>query len=1049
MGFLKRIVTSAAAGILCFSASHAATTTSISNNFQTPPDSVKIACYWYWLNGHLSPEGAVKDLQAMKAAGISRAYIGMIGLNDIPAGKVGFRTEQWWATLRQALKTAGDLNIEIGLFNCPGWSQSGGPWVKPEQSMRHIASDTVVVEGAGRRTIKLPRVNGAVQDVALIAYPASRKDAFSKSFSLNKKDGTPLEQTLKLGRKATLRSATVRVNTPFNTTASLSTLRNGKRVTLKQFKIDRFNDQNIVGFDSYAPIIVSLPETECQEVTLTIDAPSKGNINLTLSEQPMVERTAEKQLAKMCQVPLPMWDYYMWESQPDYSTMSWSIDPKSVVKINEKITDNSVVWNVPKGRWVVERICMAPTGVTNSPALADATGLEIDKINSEHLQSHFDAYIGDILKRIPPEERRTLRILVEDSYETGGQNWTDHMTETFTERYGYSPLPYLPALRGTVVGNNDMSDRFLWDMRRLVADLVAYEYVGGLRKIANNNGMTTWLENYGHWGFPSEFLLYGSQSDEIGGEFWSEGTLGDIENRAASSCGHIYGKKRIWAESCTAGGNPFGRYPAVMKQRVDRFFTEGINASLLHLIIHQSGSDEEPGVAAWFGNEFNRKNVWSDHLDIFTDYLRRCNFALQQGRYIADVAYFIGEDAPKMTGVCNPPLPAGYSFDYVNGDILLNHATVKDGHLMLDSGMEYALLVLPDQKSMRPELLERISQLVADGLTVTGPAPERSPSLQGYPECDRRVKTMAARLWNSNEELSRYGKGRIYKSGTPLEKIFADLDINPDLSVKAGEQMPLFIHRTTSDGEVYFVANPTEKSIEINPTFRVSDRLKPQLWNAINGDIRALPQFIVADRGGVTVPLSLAPLESAFVVFMPNPGEPLDSVNFPVAEVLSDITDGGWTIEFDPTRGGPKQPIVTDTLFDWAQCKDYDLAHYSGKALYTTTYNLETMPKGKITLDLGRVMVMAKVKVNGEYAGGVWTAPYEVDITPYIKSGKNRIEVEVVSTWRNRLIGDAKLSPQGRRTSLNIPLFNGSEPLQPSGLIGPVRIMTRPNFIAR
>mgnify|MGYP001529439862 FL=1 len=339
-----------------------------------------------------------------------------------------------------------------------------------------------------------------------------------------------------------------------------------------------------------------------------------------------------------------------------------------------------------------------------------------------------------------------------------------------------------------------MSDRFLWDLRRLVADLVAYEYVGGLKEISNKHGLTTWLENYGHWGFPSEFLLYGGQSDEVAGEYWSEGTLGDIENRAASSCGHIYGKSKIWAESCTAAGNPFGRYPYVMKQRVDRFFTEGINASLLHLVIHQLDTPEEPGLAAWFGNEFNRKNTWFEQLDLFTDYLRRCNYVLQQGRYVADAAYFIGEDAPKMTGECNPPLPEGYSFDYINADILKNHAKVKDGRLVLDSGMEYSVLVLPNQDTMRPEMLKCIEKFVKDGLTVVGPAPVRSPSLEGYPQADAAVREIASTMWTDGAKVTELGKGRVFASGTTMQEVFDAINLRPDLSVPAGEQMPLFIH---------------------------------------------------------------------------------------------------------------------------------------------------------------------------------------------------------------------------------------------------------------
>lgn len=1037
------VTTLAAASLLATSCGQQPSSVSIAtveDNFMSPPDSIRVAAYWYWLNDNLSPEGAVKDLQAMKKAGITRAQIGMIGIDGLPYGDAKYNSDLWWETLHQALKTAGELDIEIGIFNCPGWSQSGGPWVKPQEAMRRIVSAQTIVEGPGKQTIELPAVDGACQDEAVIAYPAFTKEAYAQTFSIKKTEGQPVAQVMQLDKPSTLRSVEVKVGTPINTMAVLKARDGNDWKEIKTFAIDRYNDQNIVGFEPYAPVIVAIPEAEYNELMLEIAPVGAGQIDVTLSEQPKVERTAEKQLAKMCQVPLPMWDFYMWGEQPDYTAADWTIDPAKVVVLTNDVKDGVLTWDVPEGRWVVSRIAMAPTGVTNSPASPEATGLEIDKINKEHLEGHFDAYIGEILRRIPAEDRKTFRIVVEDSYETGGQNWTDGLAEKFTERYGYSPLPYLPVLQGIPVGSNEMSDRFLWDLRRLVADLVAYEYVGGLKEISNKHGLTTWLENYGHWGFPSEFLLYGGQSDEVAGEYWSEGTLGDIENRAASSCGHIYGKPKIWAESCTAAGNPFGRYPYVMKQRVDRFFTEGINASLLHLVIHQLDTPEEPGLAAWFGNEFNRKNTWFEQLDLFTDYLRRCNYVLQQGRYVADAAYFIGEDAPKMTGECNPPLPEGYSFDYINADILKNHAKVKDGRLVLDSGMEYSVLVLPNQDTMRPEMLKCIEKFVKDGLTVVGPAPVRSPSLEGYPQADAAVREIASTMWTDGAKVTELGKGRVFAAGTTMQEVFDAINLRPDLSVPDGEQMPLFIHRTLKDAQIYFIANPTEQAISINPTFRAADGLQPQLWNPANGTVRTLPQFMPAADNGITVPVQLEPLESAFIVFRKDAGQAAGTLNYPAYDTVADLTNSTWDIAFESTRRGP-QPISTDSLFDWSQHPDMAVANYSGKAVYTTQFDLAELPQGRTYVDLGKVMVMAKVKVNGQYAGGAWTYPYRVDITPLLQAGKNTLEVEVVSTWRNRLIGDAALPADQRLTKVNFEIVNPGEALQPSGLLGPVRVI--------
>lgn len=1037
------VTTLAAASLLATSCGQQPSSVSIAtveDNFMSPPDSIRVAAYWYWLNDNLSPEGAVKDLQAMKKAGITRAQIGMIGIDGLPYGDAKYNSDLWWETLHQALKTAGELDIEIGIFNCPGWSQSGGPWVKPQEAMRRIVSAQTVVEGPGKQTIELPAVEGACQDEAVIAYPDFTKEAYAQTFSIKKAEGQPVAQVMQLDKPSTLRSVEVKVGTPINTMAVLKARDGNDWKEIKTFAIDRYNDQNIVGFEPYAPVIVAIPEAEYNELMLEIAPVGAGQIDVTLSEQPKVERTAEKQLAKMCQVPLPMWDFYMWGEQPDYTAADWTIDPAKVVVLTNDVKDGVLTWDVPEGRWVVSRIAMAPTGVTNSPASPEATGLEIDKINKEHLEGHFDAYIGEILRRIPAEDRKTFRIVVEDSYETGGQNWTDGLVEKFTERYGYSPLPYLPVLQGIPVGSNEMSDRFLWDLRRLVADLVAYEYVGGLKEISNKHGLTTWLENYGHWGFPSEFLLYGGQSDEVAGEYWSEGTLGDIENRAASSCGHIYGKPKIWAESCTAAGNPFGRYPYVMKQRVDRFFTEGINASLLHLVIHQLDTPEEPGLAAWFGNEFNRKNTWFEQLDLFTDYLRRCNYVLQQGRYVADAAYFIGEDAPKMTGECNPPLPEGYSFDYINADILKNHAKVKDGRLVLDSGMEYSVLVLPNQDTMRPEMLKCIEKFVKDGLTVVGPAPVRSPSLEGYPQADAAVREIASTMWTDGAKVTELGKGRVFAAGTTMQEVFDAINLRPDLSVPAGEQMPLFIHRTLKDAQIYFIANPTEQAISINPTFRAAAGLQPQLWNPANGTVRTLPQFMPAADNGITVPVQLEPLESAFIVFRKDAAPAIGTLNYPDYQTVADLANATWNIEFEASRRGP-QAITVDSLFDWSQHPDKNMANYSGKAVYTTEFDLAEVPQTETYVDLGKVMVMAKVKVNGQYAGGAWTYPYRVDITPLLQAGKNTLEVEVVSTWRNRLIGDAALAPEQRVTSVNFDIVTPGEPLQSSGLLGPVKII--------
>lgn len=1011
---------------------------SIEQGFRSIPDSVQTGVYWYWISDNISKEGVERDLEAMKVAGINRAFIGNIGIDGIPYGDHKLLSSEWWEVLHAALKKATELNIEIGIFNSPGWSQSGGPWVKSSQAMRYLASSDTIVAGPGRMQLTLPSVGKDEQDVCVIAYPASDKPVAEKSWAINKKSGQSSSSVLVFDKEATVRTLIYQVNTPFKTTAKLWVKKGGKEELLRQFVIDRSNPALNVGFVPYAPVVISLPETSASLFRLEMSEEGEATGNVTLTSSPMMERYPEKSLAKMFQTPLPMWDDYLWEKQPAVSDASLMVSPDAIKNVTEFSKNGVLDWEVPEGKWVIRRMAMLPTGVTNSPAAPEATGPEIDKMSKKHVAFHFDAFIGDILKRIPEADRKTFKVVVQDSYETGGQNWTDDMISVFKERYGYDPAPYLPVLEGTVVGNPDISDRFLWDLRRLIADRVSYDYVGGLRDVCHQHGLTTWLENYGHWGFPGEFLQYGGQSDEIAGEFWSEGSLGDIENRAASSCGHIYGKRRVWAESFTSGGPAFGRYPYQMKQRGDRFFTEGINSSLLHVYIHQPFEDREPGLDAWFGNEFNRKNTWFSQMDVFTGYLKRCNFMLQRGDYVADVAYFIGEDAPKMTGICTPELPAGYSFDYINGEVLLQRASVEDGRIVLPSGMKYRLLVLPQLETMRPEILQKIKELLQAGVCVIGPAPKYSPSLSDYPAADQKVQALASELWGDQTESVRtIGKGRLFMPATSLQPVLEALNVKPDMRVNSGTPV-LFIHRATDEGDIYFISNQSENPVDINPSFRVAGKL-PELWNPLTAEIRLLPEFTCAD-GVTTVPVRLEGFESSFIIFRKK-GTPSKTTarNYPVKEVLATVSSP-WQVDFEKGKRGPEEAVTFPALQDWTENTDPSIRYFSGKAIYTNRITLDELPQKALYLDLGKVMVMAKVKINGQYVGGVWTTPYRLPVGDFLRKGENLIEVEVVNNWRNRLIGDASLPEKERGTWTNVNPWNADSPLQSSGLIGPVEI---------
>ena len=396
-----------------------------------------------------------------------------------------------------------------------------------------------------------------------------------------------------------------------------------------------------------------------------------------------------------------------------------------------------------------------------------------------------------------------------------------------------------------------------------------------------------------------------------------------------------------------------------------------------------------------------------------------------------------------MTGVRNPEIPCGYSYDYVNAEVLMS-AKAENGKLVLASGMEYNVLVLPKIETMRPELLAKLQQLVKEGIVVQGPAPLRSPSLKNYPEADLQVKAMAEEMWQKNihpfAEKVKYGKGMIYPNAS-LEQILSDLRVQPDFTVSDPMLPVLFIHLTTQEGEVYFVSNQSEQTISFDANFRAKG-MQPELWNPLTSETRYLPEFKQL-TGAISVPMTLASNESSFVIFREPAKEPNGKPNYPTATDIASI-DNPWTIEFEENRGGPEKPVVTNKLFDWMESEDLRIKYFSGNAFYKTTFTIDKLPESPVYINLGKVMVMAKVRINGQEAGGAWTAPYQVGITGLLKEGVNELEVEVVNCWRNRLVGELFLPEKERFTYHSAASINEKTPLQSSGLLGPVRIVSYP-----
>ena len=452
--------------------------------------------------------------------------------------------------------------------------------------------------------------------------------------------------------------------------------------------------------------------------------------------------------------------------------------------------------------------------------------------------------------------------------------------------------------------------------------------------------------------------------------------------------------------------------------------------------------DEAPGINAWFSTEFNRLNTWFDQGTAWVDYVRRCQHMLQQGKYAADVLYFIGEDAPKMTGTRDPELPVGYSYDYINAEVILERLSVENGRFVLPDGMNYSILVLPENSNMRPNVLAKMEELVQAGGTILGGKILKSPSLQNYPQCDREIQDIANRMWGESHEGGKLehalGEGFVL-DGMGLQKALDFIRVPADVVHPSGVPF-LWTHRTLPGMEIYFLTNQGDEVLEFEPSFRVSG-LQPQWWDAITGEVRQLNDY-TDDGSRTTVPLTLQKHESCFIVFTSGSNEKTGAgyaENAPQPEVLTAL-DSEWTVEFENKEFGPGEAVKFTSLSSWTESTDRSIKFYSGTATYSTEFTLDEIPEGDLFLNLGEVGVMAQVSLNGKDLGVTWMAPYRLHVKDHLLEGINQLEIKVVNVWRNRMVGDMNL-PEGERfTTYTVADLRQGEELTPSGLMGPVTI---------
>jgi len=1043
---------------------------SLEAGFVSPPASARPWVYWFWLNGNITREGITADLEAMRRVGIG-GVLTMEVDQGAPVGPVDFMSPKWRDLFKHVVSEARRLGLEVNMNNDAGWNGSGGPWIKPEESMQKVVRSETNIEGPQRFEGNLPQpetIAGFYRDIEVLA-----------------------------------------VETPGS------------------YRIPDIGAKACYG--------VGFP-----------GMPASADLSPEMV-----------------------------------------IDPSRVVDLTAKMDkDGKLVWDAPAGKWTVLRFGHTSTGAQNGPAPATGRGLECDKLSKQGIEANFNGMMGKLIGDVGPGAGKSLISTHVDSWEIGAQNWTAKMREEFTKRRGYDPLPWLPVMTGRVIGSLEMSERFLWDLRQTVSELVVENYAGRLRELAGQHGMRLSIEAYGG---PFADLPYAGRADEPMCEFWMEPYGTAMETcKEMSSAAHTYGKPIVGAEAFTSTDSERWRqHPATIKALGDQAMCDGVNRFVFHRYAMQPWTkpDRVPGMmmGPW-GLHYERSETWWEMSRPWHEYLARCHYMLRRGLFAADICYLQPENAPQNY---RGHERHGYDFDNLSPEALLTRVSVKNGRLVLPDGMSYRVLALPDTTEMTPRLLGKIKELVDAGATIVGKLPSKSPSLADYPQCDEEVRKLA-------DEIRATGK---VKEISP-EQALADMGVPADFTSDANLR---YIHRTDAGAEIYFVSNPRPYAVDAVGQFRVTGK-QPELWRPERGKTESAAVY--QETGGRTsVGLSLGPSESVFVVFrkaandrdsivsltrdgQPIVGEPkititkatygvLDDpsrtrdvrakaqeivdrgeISFqvarlaegddpafgivktvileytiegktytatatdpefihltpggsdePIAEIRRDPTGkltleawqsghyeiktaagktlrvevpttpkpvevaGPWQVSFDSKWGGPAN-VTFDKLEDWAKRPEEGIKYYSGTAVYRTTFKFNAPgAKSRIMLDLGKVAVMAEVKLNTKNLGVAWKPPYRIDITGVVKNGRNALEIKVANLLINRMIGDEQLaedsdrngdgtlrawpkwlsdgkpSPSGRFTFADWRLWRKDDQLQESGLLGPVRTYAVQQFI--
>jgi len=898
--------------------------------FLNPPANAKPWVYWMWMNGNITKEGITLDLEAMKRMGIG-GFLNFNAAVGIPRGPVDYAGAAWTDAVYHSASEAHRLELNMFIHNSPGYSGCGGPWITPEYSMQQLVwTEAFVNNTNGAVNIKLEKPyakQNYYRDAFVLAYPslpvekALMKDKLVKALVNGKEidkniiiDGNP-ETKIRLevtegASAATNPAAYDFVNAPAPSATGGGRRSGGsgpannsqpKNTLLLEFS-EPFETRAICilrkpeiprdlfdGPRDHPPTLIlessddgttfkEIGRITCVELR-QMDTPSTLSYNAVTAKFYRLTTTSSTWLSEVQLQSGPRLGGWSGKTNNTHGNSRGEtpatgqdliIDPNQVVDISTNMdSQGNLKWNAPAGKWTILRIGHTTTGEIPAAHPDSAEGLEIDMYNRQALDQHFEKFLDPLFKKLSPYIGKSFKGITVDSWEAGKQNWTIKFPEEFEKARKYDLIQWMPAMTGRIVGSVDDTERFLWDVRKTHADLIAKNFYGYMQELCHKRGLKFSAEPYGDAVFDS--LQVGQYLDIPMSEFWTRYIYGsDDTSKQAASVAHVYGHKVAAAESFTSmpANSKWKDYPYSLKAEGDYFFTLGINQLVFHTFVHQPYKTGKPGMTMGpFGSHFDRNNTWTEQAYGWTNYLKRTQYLLQQGLFVADACYFKGDEPASGTPDTYRLMPDGYVADVVGADGLSRFA-IKEGQIVLPDGMNYKVCILARINEIVPETLNKLKKLVTDGMTLI--VSNKPSKTFGRQQEDKITKNAIDELYSDLDGVKVkshvYGKGKLIWTAD-YKQLFADMKIEPDFKYTGqNEDAAVFwMHKKTTAMQFYFISNHLREYEKIQCSFRITG-LQPEIWNSETGKMydQALYEF---KDGRTHIALDMEPAESVFVVF--------------------------------------------------------------------------------------------------------------------------------------------------------------------------------------